>query len=994
MRIRKKTLTIVGLSVMVLMAVMITITYFVVTERFARLEAKELETQLHRVQNELSATLANLEATAADWAPWDDTYQFIQGANPTYAQNNLVESTFTNLRLNFMLFFDKQGRLVYGGFPSPDPGQTQFDKEALIDAVKTQAQPSLLLHLHEKSRISGILMVGPSPFLVSSLPIVTSNYKGPIRGTLVLGRILNAEEIKRIGTVTQSDLAVREPTSTKLRLPAATVLRALEETKEVFTIPLSMQAIAGYCLVRDLSGEPALILEVTGNRDIYAYGLATWRQNAIAIFTLGLFFIVLLMFVLDRAILNRLGDLARKVNTLAGTANCIKRLDIHATDEIGQVAGSINTMLDALQHYNALQMESELQYRALLEENERFLRELLDSISCGIMVVDAETRRVVDLNAAGAALLQTGRDEIIGQLCQRFMCVDQEEGCPVIDLNHTVELSPRELLKADGTRVPVLKTVVRIERKGHACLVESFMDISNLKKVEADLRLSEARYRRFFEEDITGDSLTEVDGGIIDCNRAFARIFGFEHADQVKGLNMETFYSCAADRQTMLERLCKEGKLEGIDLELLHRSGRPIYCIGNLIGHFDHDHELTQVSAYLFDDTKRVMLEKDLRQAHKLEAIGTLAGGIAHDFNNILSGIMGYTEIALTELPEGSPTAGKLNKALDAIYRAKELVQQILAFSRQSESDPRPIKLSPIIKEVLKLMRASLPATIDIRQALEVNATVVADPVQIHQVVMNLCTNAAHAMKIKGGTLTVSMRQELLTECFTDRYPEMSPGFFVCISVEDNGDGIPPAVMGRIFDPFFTTKSKTEGTGLGLSVVHGIVSKLGGGIQAISIDKGSRFDVFLPCAAAADEHPIETSDTVPAGSETIVFIDDEVSQVDVGTQMLSALGYRVTGFTDSREALDFLTANAASIDLVVTDMTMPHLTGSALADRLLAMAPHLPIIICSGFSEAITPEKALSMGIRAFMSKPVRLADLARKVREVLDGDAAKGPST
>ena len=986
MRIRKKALTMVGLTVLVLMAVMITSTYFVVTERFARLEAREVETQVRRVQNELKATLTNLEATAADWAPWDDTYEFIQGANPTYVQNNLVDSTFANLRLNFMLFFNKQGQLVYAGFPKPDPDRIKLDKEALIDTVKSQSHPSLLLHLHEKSRISGILMVGPSPVMVSSLPIVTSNYKGPILGTLVLGRVLDADEIKRIGNVTQSNLAIREPASTALRLPAATVLPALEKSQGVFTTPLSVQVIAGYSLVRDLSGHPALILEITRDRDIYRYGLATWRQNAAAIFIFGLVFITLLMFVLDRAILNRIGDLAQKVNTLAGTANCIKRLDIHTSDEIGMLAGSINTMLDALQHYHAMQIESERQYRALTEENESFLRQLLDSISCGIVVVDAETRRIVDVNAAGAALLQRGRDEILGQNCKRFMCMEKEDLCPVIDQNQTVELAPCELLKADGTQVPVLKTVARAERKDRAYMVESFTDISNLKEVEAALRFSEARYRRFFDEDITGDSLATVDGEIIDCNRAFARIFGFEDADEVKGLNIVTFYPRSADRPAVLERLRKERKLEGIDLELLHRSGRPIYCIGNLIGHFDQQDELIQISAYLFDDTKRVMLEKDLRQAQKLEAIGTLAGGIAHDFNNILSGIMGYTEIALSELPDDSPTSGKLRKALDATYRARELVQQILAFSRQSESDPRPIKLRPIIKEVLKLMRASLPATIEIRQELEVNATVVADPVQIHQVVMNLCTNAAHAMKHKGGRLTVSMVQEVLTEPFTDRYPEMSPGAFVCLSVQDNGEGISPAVMGRIFDPFFTTKSKTEGTGLGLSVVHGIVSKLGGAIKAISSEKGSRFDVFLPCAAETDEQPAEAPRAIPSGTETVVFVDDEVFQVDVGTQMLSTLGYRVTGFTDSREALDYITANAAGVDLVVTDMTMPHLTGMDLAGRLLAMIPALPIIICTGFSETMTPEKALSMGIRAFVSKPVLLAELARKVREVLDG--------
>lgn len=986
MSIRQKTLGSVGIIVMVLVAVMTTTTYFGVTGRFARLEIKEVEAQVHRVQNELKATLANLEATAADWAPWDDTYHFVEDADPAYVENNLVDSTFANLRLNFMFFFNSHGKLVYGRCFDLEPGRPAAGKDAVEAAVRNQSNPSLLSPTHEKSRISGILMIGSCPYLVCSLPIVTSNYEGPIRGTLVMGRALGDAEIQRIGRTTKTALTICGRDQWCFQLPSKAVTPFLAQSGGVYAVPVSAHMIAGYGRLLDLSGRPVLTMEITRDRDIYQYGLVSWRQNAVAMVLFGTFFIVFLLFVLDRTILNRLGDLAARVNAVAGTVNGARRLDTRPSDEIGQVAESINTMLDSLESYHLRQLESDQQNHAVVQESERRLRQILDSVRCGIMVVDAQTRRVLDVNTEGAALCRRNREDIINRTCHRFVCLNEEGHCPVMDLKQPIDLSQRKLLRADGTTLPILKSVKKVERDGAVYLIESFIDISDLKKAEDALRQSEERYRRFFEDDLTGDCLTGIDGTIIDCNRALAEMLGYDTTEEVRGCNALNVYSRGSDRAVLLERLQQEKKLERVDLELVQRNGRPIYCIGNFIGHFGPDGRLKEISSYLFDDTKRVQLEKDLRQAHKLEAIGTLAGGIAHDFNNILAGIMGYTEIAIDGLPPTSASVQILRKVLGATYRAKELVHQILTFSRQGESDPRPLRLALIIKEALKLMRASLPATIDIRQQLQKDCTVVADPVQIHQVVMNLCANAGHAMKKNGGILTVSMEEVTLSEAVTDRHPDMMPGPFVRISIMDTGEGIPCEAIDRIFDPFFTTKGKTEGTGLGLSVVHGIVSELGGAVSATSDGRtGSRFDVYLPRAEQMTEPPPEKLDTLPMGTEAIVLVDDEAIQVEVGTQMLSSLGYKVAGFTDSLVALEYITANPDKVQLVVTDMTMPQLTGASLAAKLLAVLPQLPIILCTGYSDQITPEKALAMGIRGYMNKPTLLADLARKIRDLLE---------
>lgn len=989
MSIRKKTLFIVGIIVLVLISFLNTLTYLVVNGRFEKLELKTVQAHVQRAQNEIKATLAFLESTAADWGQWDDTYRFVEDTNQAYVDTNLGDSTFSNLRLNFMLFFNTRRQLVHARFSDLTGDGPAIDQNAILETVDRQSE-ALLLHTRGKNRISGILMVGSTPYLVASHSIVPSNLTGEMRGVLILGRMLDAGEIRHMGNTAKIAFSLHEMDAKDLKADKTNVTAGLGHAGAIHTAPVSGNTIAVYGMIFDLSDRPALILEITEARDIYQYGLATWRQNALAMSLSGLLFIALLIAVLDRTVLTRLADLARKVNQVAvGSGEQEVRLDIHSMDEIGQLADRINIMLHARHAYHLRQMESERRYRSLLQDNERYLRELLDSICSGVMVVDQESRRVVDVNAAAAALFQRTREDMIDHVCHGFVCRNEKGNCPVLDLNQTIDLSQRKLLRADGSTLPILKTVTKTERNGRRYLIESFIDISALKKAEADLRKSEARYRRFFEEDITGNSLTTADGRIVDCNAALARIFGYDSADEIKGHSIQEFYPAETDRTKLIKQLRKKKKLESVEVKLVHRNGHLLYCIANLIGQFGPDGELNEVNTYLFDDTKRVQLENDLRQAHKLEAIGTLAGGIAHDFNNILSGIMGYTEIALYELPESSSPAKRLRKVLQATQRARDLIEQILTFSRQSESDPRPIEIYPLVREVLKLMRAILPATIDIQAPCQGAFTVIADPVQVHQVIMNLCTNAGYAMKQTGGTLTVSLGQESLTESFTGRYPKVKPGEFVRISVEDTGEGIPAAVMDRIFDPFFTTKKKSAGTGLGLSVVHGIVSKLGGAITAASASGGSRFDVYLPSAMKEIEALVPQPESVPLGTETIVLIDDEEFQVDVVKQMLGKLGYQVTGFTDSLQALDYLMHDGIGVDLVITDMTMPRLTGLALTEKLLKAMPDLPVIICTGYSEEITPEKAFAMGIRGFMPKPILLQELARKVRDVLESSAA-----
>jgi signal transduction histidine kinase/ActR/RegA family two-component response regulator len=380
--------------------------------------------------------------------------------------------------------------------------------------------------------------------------------------------------------------------------------------------------------------------------------------------------------------------------------------------------------------------------------------------------------------------------------------------------------------------------------------------------------------------------------------------------------------------------------------------------------------------------------ERQLQQIDKIQAIGTLAGGIAHDFNNILFPISGYTEMSIDDVPENSEIRKNLEKVLKATGRARDLVEQILTFSRQSSQEYKPLRIQPIIKEAFKLLRATLPTTIEIIQDIDSRCgATTGNPTQIHQVIMNLCTNAFHVMQDKGGKLEVNLSEvDIGADDILERMG-MKPGRYLRLEVIDTGQGMERAVLARIFEPYFTTKEPGKGTGLGLSVTHGIVKSHGGDIKVYSEPgKGTTFHVYFPLI----EHVITEAQTVSTeiiarGTEHILLIDDEIQIVQMEQQMLQRLGYSVTIRTSSLDALDTFGKQPHKFDLVITDMTMPDMTGMDLAPQLQKIRPDIPIIICSGFSEGITEDKVKSIGIREFIQKPIAINDLAMTMRKVLD---------
>jgi len=385
-------------------------------------------------------------------------------------------------------------------------------------------------------------------------------------------------------------------------------------------------------------------------------------------------------------------------------------------------------------------------------------------------------------------------------------------------------------------------------------------------------------------------------------------------------------------------------------------------------------------------EKKEKMLEEKLRHVQKMKSIGTLAGGIAHDFNNILSSIIGFTELSMMNLELERSPLNHLKEIYTAGKRARDLVKQILAFARQSEDKIIPVHVDLIAKEVIQLIRSTTPSTIEIKHNIESGLTVMGSATQFHQIFMNLCTNAAQAMDDRGGVLDVSVTKIIPDDITTlEERVDGSQGF-IRIRVSDTGCGISPDIQNLIFEPYFTTKGPSEGTGMGLATVYGIVKSIGGSITFDSKPgQGSVFTLIFPACEEKAEEPADVQEKLPVGHERILIVDDETAIVKVMGETLEFLGYKPTIQTDSTMALDLFKSSPDQFDLVITDMTMPGITGDVLAKKIMEIRPDIPVVLCTGYSRKITEEQAKSLGLRAFLYKPITIKDLAHTLREILD---------
>jgi len=541
----------------------------------------------------------------------------------------------------------------------------------------------------------------------------------------------------------------------------------------------------------------------------------------------------------------------------------------------------------------------------------------------------------------------------------------------------------------DARRIDV-EVSVQIKPDANEQLVAFVRDITGRKLAENALLRKDALLRAMIRNLPFGFWARDASQRIIMQSDESVHLWGDLTLDQ----NLEEqFDSHTLEQWHANNRRVLAGEIVSEDCTLVIKGGEQ-RKFHNIVAPIREGEEILGILGINIDITERKQAEEErktlqtqLTQAQKMQAIGTLAGGIAHDFNNILGAVLGYAEMARDASPPGSGVARDLDKVLEAGHRAAALVRQILAFSRQAIAERILLEPAHLVKETIKLLRPTLPSTITIKQRFDPAVQpIFADPTQIHQIVMNLCTNAFHAMEQTGGTLEISLQGCELSQHDLQQYPGVQPGKFVMLSVSDTGPGIAPEIRDKIFDPYFTTKDVGKGTGMGLAIIHGIVTNAGGFVNYLSeLGKGSTFQVFFPATDEKVAHNAQSAALTPVGKERILLIDDENILAEMGQIMLERLGYEVTVCTNSLKALETFQSQPNRFDAVVTDQTMPGMTGLDLARRMLQIRPDLPIILCTGYSNLVNEEQAKLYGIKGFVMKPMTNKEIATLLRKVLD---------
>jgi PAS domain S-box-containing protein len=624
-----------------------------------------------------------------------------------------------------------------------------------------------------------------------------------------------------------------------------------------------------------------------------------------------------------------------------------------------------------------------------LRKSEEKYRTLLETTSEGCWMLNPKNK-TIEVNESLCKMLGYSQDEMIGKTPFDFADHDNRK----IFIEQTSKISTTShrsyeitLKKKDGQDLHTYfnATTIRDESGEVQGSFAFVTDITQRNRAEDERnRLAVA-----IEQAAESVFITDMNGTIQYVNPAFERLTGYGRKEAI-GKNPAMLKSGKHDAlfYKKMRRTISRGNAWHGRIVNKKKDDSFYEADATISPVFDTSGKITNFVSIKRDITHEMELEKRLIQAQKMEAIGTLAGGIAHDFNNVLYSIIGYAELTMDDLPENSLAQNNLKELLIASNRAKDMVQQILTFSHQAETEKKPIKFQSVVKEAIKLLKTSIPTTIEICQNIDADCgPVLADPTQIHQVVMNLATNAYYAMREKGGVLNINVATEKIRIDDFVSSMDFNPGIYVKLSVTDTGHGMNKEIIEKIFDPYFTTKPPGQGTGMGLSTVHGIVKSHGGAIKVYSDPgKGTVFYVYFPMIEKKpDESKIVSAGTIQKGCERILLVDDQEQIVFMVKQTLERLGYKVAARTSSVDALEAFRAGSDRFDLVITDMTMPNMTGVELATKLLEIRPDIPIILCTGFSDLTDVNKAKAIGIREFLMKPIVKDQIASSIRKVLD---------
>ncbi len=872
MTLRRKILLIIGVTLVALIVGLYKVSSSILLKDFTRLEQRDVTCDVKRLQSAVANEVAGLSDETAEWAAWDDTYQFIQDHNRNYIRSNLGETMLANIRLNFVAFVNREGQVVWSKGFDPHSQKAVPMPDSFLRLVSGKSP--LLDHPNTGSVHAGVLLLPEGATLVVSRPIITSQRSGPIRGTLILGRFLDTDVVKRIADAARLKPLVYRIDDPGLPADFREPRALLHDTGAVYVHPLPDGSVGGYTLWNDIFGKPALLLCVKVPRELFAQGQATIRYLVISLLVVGLCFGAATAALMERLLLNRLARLIADVDRIGASSDVTARVATGGRDEIASLANALNKMLDALQQSQTELRESVTQQR-FAADRLRLQGAALDSAANAVVLTDRDGT-IEWVNPAFTRLTGYAFAEVYGEVWSA--------------------------LKA-GSHEPAV-------------------------------------YDELWRTVLSGKVWQ---GELVSCRKD------------------ETEYTA---RMTIAPVADEQGQ----------------------VAHF---------IAIKEDITEQKTLQKQFLQAQKVEAVGRLAGGVAHDFNNILTAINGYTELLLRKLPPEDPRFRLAEQIRKSAERASGLTRQLLAFSRKQALQPRILNLSNVVTDIEKMLRRLIGEDIElhtIRGAAVGNVR--ADPAQIEQVIMNLAVNARDAMT-NGGKLIIEVARATLHEDYTRQHGDMEPGEYVILSVTDTGSGMTEDVKAHIFEPFYTTKPQGKGTGLGLATCYGIVKQSGGHIDVFTEPgKGTTFKIYLPRVDAdADQQPERPKVLEWAtGKETILVAEDEPDVRHLTVGILRDLGYRVMEAGNGKEGIRVAEQNATDkIDLLFTDIVMPQLDGKQLADWFGTARPDTKVLFTSGYTADAMIQHGISEDRIAFLEKPFTPEVLARRVREVLDGQES-GP--
>ena len=626
-----------------------------------------------------------------------------------------------------------------------------------------------------------------------------------------------------------------------------------------------------------------------------------------------------------------------------------------------------------------------------LRESEEKFRLTFDASPDSVNINRLQDGLYIDINQGFIELTGYTREDVIGRTSLEINIWDdindRKKLVDVLISNGFCENLQAQFRRKNGSVTTALMSARTIQLQGEPHIISITRDISERIKAEIVVRENESKFRNLFDLSPQAVALTEVRSGrLVDVNDKLCELTKYSRNEILGKTTTEIGFYSRKDRDRFVQELSEYGQVNGLEMEFYSKNGVVLNAL--MFAKFITIQDTPLILTIFHDITEQKHLRESIAQAQKMESIGSLAGGIAHDFNNILFPVVGMAEMLVEDLPDGSSLQQNAKEIFKAGKRGSDLVKQILAFSRHSEQKLLPTRAQKVLGDVLRLCRRTIPTDIEIEQRIETDCSLVmADPTQLHQVGMNLITNAFHAVEESSGKISVVLEQVTIDGGETYATREILSGQYVKLTVSDNGVGIDPSIRDKIFDPYFTTKGQGKGTGLGLAVVYGIVKDWGGEIAVhTELGNGTTFELFIPVIQDIEETDVpDARSSYLTGTETILLVDDEEAVAGLEKRMLERLGYKVVMRTASLEAFEAFRSNPKSFELVISDMSMPNMTGDRLAKQILEMSPDIPIILCTGFSERINQNKADSIGVKALLMKPVAMSDLSQIVRNVLD---------